>query len=120
GATSIAGTTDGGSEARGGSESQGGRSSQGGSDSGETGPQEYGFTLRKPGQQNLDWLCSFTDGSQSGYVYVRLLQTGTKSTGIAMTPVYDVELAQISLSGAVTALQNAKYDYGGGHHNDAL
>jgi hypothetical protein len=34
--------------------------------------------------------------------------------------VYSVELAQISFNGAVSPLQGAKYDYGGGHHNDSL
>jgi hypothetical protein len=113
----MAGNASGGSDAQGGSKAQGG---QGGGGDGETGPQEYGFTLRKPGEKQLDWLCTFHSGDDSGYVYVRLLQTGTKSTGLASTPVYEAELAQISLNGAVVALENAKYDYGGGHHNDAL
>lgn len=117
GASSMAGKASGGSEAQGGSSTHGGA---GGADQGETGPQEYGFTLRKPGDKQLDWLCTFNSGADSGYVYVRLLQTGMKSTGLAMTPVYEAELAQISLKGAVTALQNPEYDYGGGHHNDAL
>jgi len=42
----------------------------------------YGFTLRKPGEKHLDWLCTFNSGADSGYVYARLLQTGMKSTGI--------------------------------------
>lgn len=115
-ASSAAGRAGGGSDARGGSDTRGG---QGGDDD-ETGPQEYGFRLRKPGEKHLDWLCTFNSDADSGYVYVRLLQTGMKSTGIASVPVYEAELAQISLNGAVTPLGNASYDYGGGHHNDAL
>jgi hypothetical protein len=42
------------------------------------------------------------------------------SAGISMVPVYTVELAKISAAGAVSDLENAKYDYGGGHHNDSL
>jgi hypothetical protein len=34
--------------------------------------------------------------------------------------VYTASLAQISIGGVVTALANAKYDYGAGHHNDSL
>jgi len=117
GESSLAGKASGGSQAQGGSATQGG---QGGGDHGETGPEEYGFTLRKPGEKNLDWLCTFQDGADSGYTYFRLLQTGTKSAGIATVPVYEVELAQLSLKGAVSTLDNAKYDYGGGHHNDSL
>lgn len=101
-----------------GSDSQGGSGAQGGGD--ETGPREFGFTLRKPGEKHLDWLCTFNSGADTGYVYVRLLQTGMKSTGLASVPVYEAELAQISLNGAVSPLTSAMYDYGGGHHNDAL
>ena len=68
---------------------------------------EYGFTYRAPGEKNLDWLCTFHQGDESGYVYVRM-------------PVYSVQLAQISIDGNVSALEGVKYEYGGGHHNDAL
>jgi hypothetical protein len=86
----------------------------------ETGDGEFGFSYRAPGADNLDWLCTFTQGSDSGHVYVRLLQTGTMQVGIATVPVYDAELAQISLGGEVSALTSTTYDYGGGHHNDAI
>jgi hypothetical protein len=104
-----------------GSASEGGTTS-GGSDAqgGEGGTEEYGFTLRKPGAENLDWLCTFNGDAEAGYVYVRLVQTGTEMKGLAETPVYAAELAQLSVNGKVSALQNAHYDYGGGHRNDAL
>jgi hypothetical protein len=109
-----------GSAAEGGTTSGGSDGNEGGSEPNGPGTEEYGFTLRKPGTENLDWLCTFKSDAESGYVYVRLLQTGTESTGLAQTPVYATELAQLSVDGAVSALQNAHYDYGGGHHNDAL
>lgn len=80
---------------------------------------EYGFAFRKPGAENLDLLCTFHDGDAPAYVYVRLLKTGTLPV-LGMPPIYSVELAQISVSGAVSDLAGAEYDYGGGHHNDAL
>ena len=86
----------------------------------ETGDGEFGFSYRTPGEDNLDWLCTFNDDSGSGHVYIRLLQTGMVQVGIGRVPVYEAELAQISLSGQVSALASAKYDYGGGHHNDSL
>jgi hypothetical protein len=94
----------------------------GGSDAGTggAGPDEYGFTFRTPGTKNLDWLCTFHDGDVVGHVYVRLLQTGTSSAGIATVPVYSAELAQISVGGRLIELSAAMYDYGGGHHNDSL
>jgi len=110
GGAPTAGASNGGSEQVGGSSDSGG----------ESGTGEFGFEIRKPGEKNLDFLCTFKDGSDSGHVYARLLQTGTQHVGIAETPVYSVELAQISINGAVSALQGAKYDYGGGHHNDSL
>lgn len=113
GSASLAGAATGGSEVGGGGGATGGR----GSDD-VPGKEEYGFNVRKPGAMNLDWLCTF-DG-KSSYVYARLLQTGTERKGIAETPVYMVELAQISVNGKVSELANAYYDYGGGHHNDAL
>jgi hypothetical protein len=80
---------------------------------------EYGFAFRKPGTDNLDLLCTFHDGDEPAYVYVRLVQTGTLPV-LGMPPIYSVQLAQISLSGVVSDLAGAQYDYGGGHHNDAL
>lgn len=86
----------------------------------ETGDGEFGFSYRAPGGDNLDWLCTFNQDSESGHVYIRLAQTGMMQVGLAKVPVYDAELAQISLSGQVSTLASAKYDYGGGHHNDAI
>jgi len=123
GGTAVGGNGTGGAA---GSVSDGGMTSggttSGGADAqgGDGGTEEYGFTLRKPGAKNLDWLCTFQGDAESGYVYVRLLQTGTEMKGLAETPVYSAELAQLSVNGAVSTLQNAQYDYGGGHHNDAL
>jgi hypothetical protein len=105
--------------ANGGAEVGGAGGATGGEGSGDVpGKEEYGFNVRKPGAMNLDWLCTF-DG-KSSFVYARLLQTGTERIGIAETPVYMVELAQISVNGKLSELANAHYDYGGGHHNDAL
>ena len=113
-----AGTAMGGTGAGGGQDPGG----EGGSNTGGGGgdPDEFGFTYRVPGDKNLDWLCTFNDGAGSGHVYVRLLQTGMSSAGLAMVPVYSTELAQISIDGQVSELSGATYDYGGGHHNDAL
>lgn len=119
GGSALAGSGSLAGAATGGSEVGGAGGATGGKGSGDVpGKEEYGFNVRKPGAMNLDWLCTF-DG-ESSYVYARLLQTGTERTGIAETPVYMVELAQISVNGKVSELANARYDYGGGHHNDAL
>jgi hypothetical protein len=114
-----AGTTTGGTGA-GGSASGGGVAGSSAAGGGGGEPDEYGFTYRRPGEKNLDWLCTFNDGADSGYVYVRLLETGTMSVGVATVPVYATELAQISIDGQVAELSGATYDYGGGHHNDSL
>jgi hypothetical protein len=86
----------------------------------ETEPSEFGFQIRTPGEQDLDWLCTFGGASTPGYVYVQLLQTGMQQVGIATIPVYEVQLAQLALGEVVSDLDNAQYDYGGGHHNDSL
>jgi hypothetical protein len=83
-------------------------------------PGEYGFTYRVPGDENLDWLCTFSEGTDSGYVYARLAVTGMVKQGLATVPTYAVELAQISMEGVVSALDGMVYDHGGGHHNDSL
>jgi hypothetical protein len=79
-----------------------------------------GFSIRAPAEDELDWLCTFGQAETEAYVYVRLTQTGTQQAGIATVPVYSASLAQLSLEGAVSELDNAAYDYGGGHHNDSL
>lgn len=90
----------------------------GGGDSG--GVEEHGFAVRRPGEKDLDWLCTFNGTRAPAYLYVRLHQTGTQKTGIAETPLYTPELAQLSIDGEVSSLENVQYDYGGGHHNDSL
>jgi hypothetical protein len=69
---------------------------------------------------DLDWLCTFAGASAPAHVYVRLRQIGTTSAGLAKTPVYTAELAQVSVDGVVSTLDKVDYDYGGGHHNDSL
>jgi hypothetical protein len=125
GAMSQAGTSVGGASAGGGGASAGGSqgvAGTGGIDPGSGGStgSEYGFSFRAPSEKNLDWLCTYHQDQVSGYVYVRLLQTGMQSAGIAMVPVYAVQLAQISIDGKVSMLEGVEYEYGGGHHNDAL
>ena len=118
GGMSQAGTNVGGTSAGGGHDVGG----TGGIDPGSGGStgSEYGFSYRAPSEKNLDWLCTYHQDQVSGYVYVRLLETGKQSVGIAMVPVYAVQLAQISIDGKVSMLEGVKYEYGGGHHNDAL
>jgi hypothetical protein len=122
GGSANGGAATGGADASSGMSTGGSRAGgAGGTDSGgAAGDREFGFSYRKPGDENLDWLCTFEDGQASGYVYARLLQTGTSHAGLAEVPVYSVELAQISLNGVVSALEATTYDYGGGHHNDSL
>jgi hypothetical protein len=113
-----AGTNVGGGSA-GGAQEAGGTGGVDPGSGGSTGT-EFGFTFRAPGEKNLDWLCTFHEGAKLGHVYVRLLQTGMQSTGLATVPVYSVQLAQISIDGKVSMLEGVEYDYGGGHNNDAL
>jgi hypothetical protein len=119
----VSGSGSGGSTGSGGSIGTGGGSGAGGGTpgtGGTSGSGELGFTYRKPGPTDVDWLCTFRQGGVSGHAYVRLDQTGTMMSGIATVPVYAATLAQLSIAGAVSNLANAQYDYGGGHHNDSL
>lgn len=125
-------TATGGTSASGGTSSTGGTTSTGGSTGGGG---EYGFTYRSPGSKSItcageigtqtmdepdeDWLCTFHHGNRADYVYIRASATGECLPGLYV-PQYRLELAEISMDGAVTSLANAKYDYGGNHHNDAV
>jgi hypothetical protein len=111
-----------GSGGRGGVNGTGGNGGTPAATGGTSGGGEFGFTYRKPGATDLDWLCTFRQGGADGHVYVRLNQTGTMTVGIATVPVYTAVLAQLSTSGsgAPSELANVQYDYGGGHHNDSL
>jgi hypothetical protein len=126
GKTGTGGTTTGGSTSVGGTTGTGGKSATGGAGGGSgaggsTGSAgDYGFTFRPVADKQLDFLCTLKAVGESTYVYARMDQTGTKSVGIATIPVYTVALAKISISGAVTDLTNARYDYGSGHNIDSL
>jgi hypothetical protein len=113
----------------------------GGNDAGESGSDnggaggsnsgDYGFSYRKPGSQEFscrdmpvevpdaDWLCTFHIEDRVAYVYA---QATAIRVNCVLSPfgTYEVELAQISIDGVVSPLANAKYDWGGGHHNDSL
>jgi len=66
-----------------------------------------------------DWLCTFHQAGQAGYVYVRSSATSAQCL-MSLTPVYTTQSAQISIDGTVTSLVNAQYNFGGNHHNDSL
>ena len=114
------GGTAGGSGGRGGMNGTGGTAGASPATGGSAGGGEFGFTYRKPGPTDVDWLCTFHQAGAAGHVYVRLNQTGTMVVGIATIPVYTPVLAQLSVGGAPSDLANVQYDYGGGHHNDSL
>jgi hypothetical protein len=92
---------------------------------------EYGFSYRNPGSQKFscrdmpvdlpdaDWLCTFHIEDRVAYVYTQATAIGVNCV-LASFGTYEVGLAQISIDGVVSPLANAKYDWGGGHHNDSL
>jgi hypothetical protein len=106
----------------------GGRQSSGGQ-GGNTG--DYGFSYRDPGSHEFscngtavdlpdaDWLCTFHLEDRVAYVYAQATAIGVTCL-IGSFGNYEVELAQVSIDGVVSTLANAKYDWGGGHHNDSL
>lgn len=123
-------TSDGGASATGGAPATGGSAAGGSGGHGGGGGSapggggsaggEFGFMYRKPGATDVDWLCTFRQGSVSGHVYARFDQNGTTSVGIATIPVYKSAGAQLSVAGAPSELTNVVYEYGGGHNNDSL
>lgn len=114
------GGTTSGSGGRGGVNGTGGNGGAPPATGGASGGGEFGFTYRKPGATDVDWLCTFRQAGIAGHVYVRLDQTGTMVVGVATIPVYTPVLAQLSVGGVPSNLANVQYDYGGGHHNDSL
>ena len=68
---------------------------------------------------DTDWLCTFHIDEKVAYVYAQATGIGVKCL-LASFGVYEVKLAQISVDGVVSPLADAKYDWGGGHHNDSL
>jgi hypothetical protein len=125
------GTGSGGASGTGGIAGVGGSAASGGS-TGTGG--EYGFTYRSPGSQSItctdngqtrtfevldeDWLCTFHHDSRVDYVYVRASPTGECAK--FLIPLYEIELAQISVDGVAASLAHAEYDFGGNHHNDSV
>ena len=123
GSTGSGGTTaSGGSTGSGGSTASGGATGSGGSTgSGD----EFGFTYRVPptadsscGGETTDWLCTFHEASAAGYVYVQSTATGT--CAMAVYPTFKIDSAQLSVGGQISSLANARYDWGGNHHNDSM
>ena len=103
----------------------------------QTQPGEYGFTYRVPQThaikcsqgggfggdepQNLtdtDWLCTFAHGGNSGYLYVQGTPVDCKVT-MGAIPVLEAQ-GWFSDGTTATPLAKVAYDWGGGHHNDAI
>jgi hypothetical protein len=70
--------------------------------------------------QDADWLCTFKIDGETNYVYEQSNATGAICVMSGAVPVYTTVLAQISIDGTVSNLDNARYDSGGNHHNDSL
>ncbi|PIE18947.1 MAG: hypothetical protein CSA66_03395 [Proteobacteria bacterium] len=101
----------------------------------ETVPNTWGFPMRYPQehtvscsgrfgteeleQLELDWICTFEYGGNSGHVYIQATPTACK-VAMSATPVFGDAAGWIALDGAVSALPEATYDWGGNHHNDSL
>jgi hypothetical protein len=117
----------------GGRQSSGGQGGSAGSspNGGGSNTGDYGFSYRDPGSHEFscdgkpvdlpdaDWLCTFHLEDRVAYVYAQATAIGVTCV-LASFGNYEVELAQISIDGVVSSLSNAKYDWGGGHHNDSL
>jgi hypothetical protein len=123
--------TGGASSERGGSSATGGTGSTGKLDS-ATGfvirtPSSHSFNCNSPSTgesssetfSDADWICSFSYNGKTGAVYIQSTPTACKVVMSAM-PVFTTATAQISFDGKVSELTNAKYDWGGNHHNDSL
>lgn len=92
----------------------------------------WGFSMKKPLSRtvrcsgyepfespDVDWLCTYENAGKEGMLYVQSTPVDCIA-GLASIPVYHTVAAEIWLDGQVKELDNAQYDYGGGHHNDRL
>ncbi len=97
---------------------------------------EWGFAMRVPQSRALpcadegmcpdgtynapdvDHVCTLSVGGHDAVVYVAATPTGIGGTFFPL-PIYDdVHAYLVEGGGAVVALTDAAYDYGGNHHND--
>lgn len=94
---------------------------------------KYGFTFRLPiirdvpfdpgpglppqtqPKEDIDHLCSWTYGGESGYLYV---QATPKSCLSGQGCVYQTVGAWLSFNDEAEAVTDAVYEYGGNHNND--
>jgi hypothetical protein len=131
GAIASGGTTGtGGKTGAGGSSALGGTTGNGGS----SGVGDYGFTFTIPGTTkesctattgvisqdvpDADWLCTLHLGAKIAYVYAQSNASGAACM-MSLVPTFTAT-AQISVDGVVSDLANARYDWGGNHHNDSF
>ncbi|MCB9734955.1 MAG: hypothetical protein H6745_20400 [Deltaproteobacteria bacterium] len=82
-------------------------------------PPAPGFDVPDLETPDADWLCTFPYSGLDAVVYIRATPTGCRVT-LSGTPVFDGVAGDIALDGAVTALADTAYDWGGNHHNDSL
>jgi hypothetical protein len=106
---------------------------------GDGSPDEFGFVRRIPAEErsvtcseypeglpeepalfpDADVLCTFDDGTTTGHVYIQATPVDC-TVLMGATPIYELTGGWMSVADAVTPLENASYDFGGNHANDAL
>ncbi|NLN62306.1 MAG: hypothetical protein GX146_05450 [Myxococcales bacterium] len=68
---------------------------------------------------DANWLCSFSYDGVNGVVFSRNVATDCLVI-MAPMPIYENRGTWLAIDGQVTPLDNASYDIGGNHRNDAL
>lgn len=68
-------------------------------------------------QPDMDWLCTFDYGEQTGHVYIQATPVDCLFL-MGPSPIFEVPGAWLSIDGQVSNLENPLYDLGGNHQND--
>ncbi len=107
-------------------------------DEGEGIKNDFGFDMRVPQthivkcpsedpnmpeeieQEDVDWICTFDHENVKGYIYLQFTPVSCVDFGMSTGTKFEAKTAVLSISGKLSQLSLADYDWGGNHHNDSM
>ena len=80
---------------------------------------DWGDRVFRETYSQSDFVCTYDYDGEKGFVYVQLSPISC-SFGLSLTPIYDVDKAELYVNGKFVDISDVKYEWGGNHHVQKL
>ena len=80
---------------------------------------DWGDRVFRETYSQSDFVCTYDYDGEKGFLYVQLSPISC-SFGLSLTPIYDVDKAELYVNGKFVDISDVKYEWGGNHHVQKL